>query len=242
MKTISFLYCYLLSYAGYCQLYDSSLISFFQREYETSLLPECEVIRLFSGPNYPFVSKVNEVFNGYFDNVKLYTVTFLDSVPFRHQAPYFPAFYAIDNKGKRLSFKNYEDFYEFVNKSAKPLSNLDKAYLFLFIYLRIFDREKCTVTEPILYNSELTDNSVIASDKRCEIFFDWGFKGYFLPNKDSINIRQCSASRIDEVTMFSTEIECKQDVKSYKCKYKYLFNFDKNNNFHKIKIDTTYSY
>jgi hypothetical protein len=84
----------------------------------------------------------------------------------------FPALYAVNIfNGKVVSFKNNETFYEFINKADKPITRLDKAYLYLYLCKKVFQWGSFQVSALHEFPQETHHSSIFASNKSTQALF-----------------------------------------------------------------------
>jgi hypothetical protein len=222
MKYILIIILFFKSVSGFCQLSDNSLEKRFTKECQKNILSsECTYLRKMREASVPLY-ETRELFNGCFSGVHIYFVTFKDQEHGEHERDFYPALYAIDSStGKFVSFSSDADFFNFVNKAHVPIANLDKAYLYLCLYLSVFKNLPFDINAPYDYPFELRRNSIFASDSNFNVFF-------YTPG-GFIRIWNLNNTSIRKLEVYS---------KSYATWYRHEFSFDEYNNLVGVITDT----
>ncbi len=115
---------------------------------------------------------IKEIFSGCFDSVKLYLVTFRNRQWSIGEPKFYGAVYAVDTlKWRVVLFNNGNAFCSFVNKGM-GIANIDRAYLYIFMYLKLANNRNFVVQEPWDYTFEIGHSSKFAFDSVThEVFF-----------------------------------------------------------------------
>lgn len=236
MKFILYIILFFKPFSADCQLPNNYYKRKIMEQYQENHASDCNCIRQLYTPIDPIFEKMQEVFNNYFDPIKVYLVIFRNEHIGLHDREFYPALYAFDTSdGKIISYRNQKEFCNFVNTAHRHLSNLDKAYLYICLCLRVFEIFQFDIQGPDSYSRELCKESIFASDDNIKLLFYYPGHDSYRPNRNP-KIRQGSSdSSIKKIVVKSEGITCN------KCKnekFLHQFDFDESNNLIRIVTDT----
>jgi len=84
-----------------------------------------------------------------------------------------PALDAVNNRtGERHIFKDTIAFFRFINSAHGEISNLDKSYLYLFLFVRILRSAQMAISQPWLYNPSIGGSSIFAGPDGNKVFLE----------------------------------------------------------------------
>ena len=205
----------------HAQLSDDSLKAICIRKYEEHFMSnKNSFLRKESDAGYQIRKTTRELFSGCFSNIKLFLIDYaVDAID---DAPNLARLYAIDvNTGLPVNLKNDTAFFNIVNSASKPISNLDKCYLYF-----ILNRSKTSalgITTPDQYKEKLRTNSVFMKDALV-LFSNCGTCGYS-PGLNNIQIRD-DINNSDRWSMYMYVME---KLENKDVIYRYHFRFGKGN-------------
>ncbi len=233
---------------------------------ETRLKDFCE--DMFFGTPYWETEKMKEVFPATFKNTRLYLHVLRNSHAATHTRHLYPALYAFDSTtGDRITFNAdkalcnfrntsmrsfiYTDdkaFCDFLNASLSPVSRLDKAFLYLFLYLQI-SRGPFSTSHPTRYPcNKIHEDSKFADDMALNSFFYIGsvytdctlLSGRpALTVQDHYDKKMCEgykASVPDKIVIMASRLTgCRPTVKE---RYRCTFSFNTSSMLTGVAIDT----
>lgn len=251
MRVILFIILSFVPFFGYAQLSQDSLKKVLADQYLHNLCTE--YMKLGRAPSLVF-EKMQELFQGSFNNTKIYLVTFRDADVHKadHDPGFYPVLYAVDIfTGQPLSFNDSKAFCDFVNTTNKPVANLDKAYLYICLYLEIF-QGSFVMADPHWYHSEIRQNSQFANDTGIlRVFFNFPRQvepvcmvllsqkspvdSLVVHSRDYHFCHDYLSSSLNKITIFSKEIKC---APTRSVEYQCQFSFDETNNLAGIVTDT----
>jgi hypothetical protein len=235
----------------FCQVPDDSLKRICMRQY----VAEEDTVYLKKRGNGPYHSELvrkngyrlafhsaNELFANHFKDFKIFLLNYLANELPDHGPNYYLKFYVIDvNTGEILRFRNNQQFLNFINSSVKPIAALDKSYLYLALYLNIFQKYNpiTGISIPREY-SESVRNGTQKQDEEV-MFKSWNVIDRGLSVHSVIPAAQRTqdilASNTDSIIVYAFNYFARPLPNSeitYRCK----FMFDGQNNLNTIRIDT----
>lgn len=198
------------------------------------------------------LKKMNELFKGTFKDVAIYLMTLRDEDydEAQHDIEYYPALYAVDNRsGKFITFTDNNAFCAFVNTTQRPLTNLDKACLYICLYVKIFTGS-FYLFPPASYRAEISGESKFANDSLIREAFEFPESNSIgcpcsgktmvesPPYRGDYNLMcsDCLYSSVNKIAIYATIIKC--DPLPIYYKYNFHFNFDGAGNLTGIVTDT----
>lgn len=217
------------SLEGYAQVSDDSLKKIFTAQYLNGL-SEDEDLRSFFGPRKPVFSSMQELFGGCFGNTRIYMVLFIDNVRRHpHEPDYWPQLYAVDIvSGKPVLFESDNTFRDFINSTRKPIANLDKAYLYVALYMNAY-KGSCLffIAKPYQYPPEVRMNNTFDGDGLEVFFYHPG--GYYVTREPGL-----ATSTTKRIVMTSPA----ESMHSVTREHRHQFYFDKSDKMTRIMTDT----
>lgn len=213
-------------YLTYCRVSDDSL------KKQVALSPFMKYEEAYRGKGEQLaLETIKELFKDHFHNVKIYLALYRRQCGPMHGLAYFPKLCTIDvNTGKPVHFRDAAAFYRFINSADKEISNLDKAYLYLFLFRNVLDTEHM-ITDPGQYRPELAGNSAFRGNDADKLFIDKNCLGCALlfssvpgdqMKKDILNSTDAS------IIMYAEDFG-QPAASNYFTRYRYRFTFDKDN-------------
>ncbi len=226
-------------FMAYGQLSPDELKNRFTTHYLDGFSTECAEDRNLVGPHYPVFEGMQELFAGCFEDVSIYLVRFRDSGRLTPRQPLlYPEVYAVDNKnGSFVTFEEQEEFIKFINTTRNPIANVDKAYLYLSLFLKVHKEAALgfgTGAYPAFYAPEIRVGSVFAgSDSLRYLMFDWpgGHRSRDVPPG-------LASSTVRRIVMYSNQRRC--IIQKSPMKQRHQFRFDENGKLIDIATDTMY--
>ena len=254
MRALLSLILFCTSISSYSQPSDSSFNKQFLDQFISDRSPGCWAG--LDGPWHMIFFEKQEVFNGCFDNARIYFVTLRDdSLWADHVQEFYPVLYVVDgSNGKIRLFKDSKDFCQFVNSAKKPIANLDIAYLYVSLFCKAF--QNGGVADPSHYWRKLRENSVFANYNSFDIFFA-GIPGQIYykvtsgPHANSFGVtcpfarkpEYCelmAGSAKDNIVLYDYGSVC---LPKYQVSvYKHRFCFDSSDRLVSVVTDTLYSF
>jgi len=114
-----------------------------------------------------------EMFKDHFNNTRIFLATYLPHSDADHGYKAYARLYAVNVRtGAPVTFKDKTAFYHFVNSANKKITNLDKSYLYLFLFRNVQNTTEHFITEPGRYMAGISHNSAFADEPAHKLFID----------------------------------------------------------------------
>lgn len=163
---------------------------------------------------------VAELFTGKFADSRIFEVVYRSNLDYSHGPGVFPRIFVLNSRtGKRVRPTSLKQFNDWINTSGKKIVALDKAYLYLFVYIDLLNERHYNISSPSAFANVLTDKSEFAQNPGAAKLFEK--TGVASEHVISIAAMETSMAQSTErdITLYSYTVK----KKPYLCRYHFTF-------------------